>query len=238
MVDDDPEHLEAIATALRSDGLFVRTCDSVASVRTLLERIKIALRNDATSPEASGDRLMIDLLILDVMLPDGTAFDVLGEFDRWRYERRTVPLFPTPLTIAISGEASRIDTFMLPIRGVFEYMEKPLSIREFVPGVRRAIEREAQELPPMAELTARFAGQSERYQEILALVQRRLIDEAIARTRSISGAAELIGLTRPALQQILARTRGEEGRREVRQQLGWLRRLFGRHRSTPSVGTS
>jgi DNA-binding response OmpR family regulator len=87
--------------------------------RTLAERFP-EVRTSATRAEAEAALAgwTPDLLLLDVQLPDGDAFDVLREV-----AARGV----APPIVAMSGSASREHALALQRLGVRAYLQKPLT---------------------------------------------------------------------------------------------------------------
>ena len=85
-VEDDAELLRALGATLASPTTEFRGCGTVREALQLLA--------DWTP----------DAVLLDVTLPDGTAFDVLDEIRRRE---------PVPVVVAISGTATSSDVFRL-----------------------------------------------------------------------------------------------------------------------------
>jgi len=131
-----------------------------------------------------------DLVIIDVRLPDASAFSVLDSASE---------LSPAPIMVAMSGKASPDEAFRLAQRGVRAYLEKPFSIQELTDSVEAA-RNEAPNLEPL--ITASVGRVPMR--ELQSEVRRVMVKEALAQTEgSRSGAARLLHVTRQAVQQIL-----------------------------------
>jgi two-component system OmpR family response regulator len=97
VVDDDPRCAEAVRTWLEICGARVTVAHSVAAARAAL---------DATEPE---------LVLLDVFLPDGTAWDVVREIGG------RVPV------IAITGGAGTLACGPAATHGVRHVLSKPIA---------------------------------------------------------------------------------------------------------------
>ncbi len=131
-----------------------------------------------------------DLVIIDVHLPDETAFGVL---------EAARELSPAPIVVAISGKASPDEAFRLAQAGVRAYLPKPFSIQELASTVETACS-EAPDLEPM--ITA-WVGRVP-MRELQREVRRVMVKEALAQTEgSRSGAARLLHVTRQAVQQMV-----------------------------------
>jgi len=100
----------------------------------------------ATAAEAleAAARVQPDLVLLDLMLPDGSGFDVC----RRLRERSAVPII---MLTARGEEADRIVGLEL---GADDYVVKPFSAREVVARVRAVLRRAAAAAPGGGELAA------------------------------------------------------------------------------------
>lgn len=183
VIEDDAALRVAIGRVVNGWGE-VALCEAgtVAQARTLLE---------AAPPP--------DLVITDVRLPDGSAFDVLDDLRR---------LAPVPMVVAISGKASPDEAFRLAQVGVRAYVAKPFTIQELADAVTRA-RGEAPDIEPMV---AAAVGQVPML-DLQREVRRVMMKEALAQTEgSRSGAARLLRVTRQAVQQMLrSETRDDDG---------------------------
>jgi len=112
VVEDEPAIAESVAYALRRDGFVV----SLA----------------ATLAEAEAQRGDADLVILDLMLPDGSGFEWIGAL---RGERRDKPII---VLSSRDGEADRVAALET---GADDYVTKPFSPREIVARVRAVLRR-------------------------------------------------------------------------------------------------
>ncbi len=114
VVDDEPQIAELVSAYLEREGFEVTAFSTVAAAMQGLA---------ASTP---------DLLILDVMLPDGSGLDVL------RAAARSDTRIPTIMLTARAEEADRIVGLEL---GADDYVTKPFSAREVVARVRALFRR-------------------------------------------------------------------------------------------------
>jgi DNA-binding NtrC family response regulator len=134
-----------------------------------------------------------DLVILDVRLPDGSGVEVV---------ERCSELFPMPLVVSISGEASPEEAFKLSQSGVSGYLAKPHSIDELWDKVREA----SQQPPDIKPAVAATVGHRP-MREVQDDVRRVMVDQAMGMTHgSRRGAARLLHVSRQAVQQFLRRS--------------------------------
>jgi len=112
VVEDEPAIAESVSYALRRDGFTVMLA--------------------ATLAEAEAQRGDADLVILDLMLPDGSGFD-------WMTAARAGGR-ATPVIVLSSrdGEADRVAALET---GADDYVTKPFSPREIVARVRAVLRR-------------------------------------------------------------------------------------------------
>lgn len=113
LVDDEPRIREVVANYLRRDGYSVQT-----AVDGVTARLQVA-------------EFKPDLVVLDLMLPALSGFEVLAEI------RRTGDL-PVILLTARAEEADRVAGLEL---GADDYVVKPFSPRELVARVRSVLRR-------------------------------------------------------------------------------------------------
>ncbi len=114
IVDDDEAIRTVVAEALRRDGHLVAAAASVAEQRVLFESF---------AP---------DLLITDVILPDGNGLDLLPE---WLTQHPDMPiiLFSAQNTLSTAVRATE--------QGAFEYLPKPFDLDELCRAVRDGLRR-------------------------------------------------------------------------------------------------
>ncbi len=117
VVEDEPAIAESLAYSLRREGYQVTTAASLA--------------------EAEGAVAGADLIILDLMLPDGSGFDLLAGLRR---------LDAPPAVIILSSRDHEADRVAGLETGADDYVTKPFSPREVVARVR-AVLRRAQHSP-------------------------------------------------------------------------------------------
>jgi DNA-binding response OmpR family regulator len=112
LVEDETSITEPLAEALRSEGFDTQVAGTVA------EALELARREP-------------DLVLLDVMLPDGSGFDVCREL-------RTRSQVPIIMLTARGEEADRVVGLEL---GADDYVVKPFSPKELVARVRAVLRR-------------------------------------------------------------------------------------------------
>jgi two-component system catabolic regulation response regulator CreB len=121
VVEDEPAIAESVAYALRRDGFGVTIAQTLAEAE--------ARRKDA------------DLVILDLMLPDGSGFEWISAL---RSERRDQPII---VLSSRDGEADRVAALET---GADDYVTKPFSPREIVARVRAVLRRSVAAFAPSA----------------------------------------------------------------------------------------
>jgi DNA-binding response OmpR family regulator len=114
VVEDEPAIAESIAYSLRRDGYAAQIVGTVAAAERELGSA--------------------DLIILDLMLPDGSGFELLGA------ARRTAG---APPVIVLSSRDSEADRVAALETGADDYVTKPFSPREIVARVRAVLRRAA-----------------------------------------------------------------------------------------------
>jgi DNA-binding NtrC family response regulator len=172
LIEDDARLRSALAGALTGECEELRTCADARSAFAVLRR---------WHPE---------VVLLDVSLPDGTAFDVLEVLARRA---------PMPAVIAMSGVATAVDTFRLSQMGVRAYLAKPFGLAELEAAFAR-IQLQPPDLRPHLRGTV---GQRS-VQEVEREVRAVMVSEALARTGgSRRGAARLLSISRQLLQYML-----------------------------------
>ncbi|HEV8547726.1 MAG TPA: response regulator transcription factor [Polyangiaceae bacterium] len=125
VVEDEPAIAESVAYALRRDGFSVSLAGTLA--------------------EAEAQRAEADLVILDLMLPDGSGFEWIGAI---RGERRDKPII---VLSSRDGEADRVAALET---GADDYVTKPFSPREIVARVRAVLRRSVASEPESRENSA------------------------------------------------------------------------------------
>ena len=118
VVEDEPAIAESVAYALGRDGFAV------------------AIAN--TARDAERGMTGIDLVVLDLMLPDSSGFDLIASF------RKRGLLTPIIVLSSRDGEADRVAALE---SGADDYVTKPFSPREVVARVRAVLRRAASPRP-------------------------------------------------------------------------------------------
>jgi two-component system phosphate regulon response regulator OmpR len=132
VADDDPEIRKLLARYIESQGFRVALAANCAELR---ERL-------ATS--------QIDLIVLDVMLPDGSGLEVCRDL---RAERSRIPII---LLTALKEDVDRIVGLEI---GADDYLGKPFNPRELIARVRAVLRRGVEALAQAAEAKLyRFEG--------------------------------------------------------------------------------
>ncbi len=126
VVDDESDFLDTLGFALRREGFEVETAATGAAALEVLGRPGV------------------DLVILDVMLPDMSGIEICRELRR-RPETRRVPVI---LLTARGDEIDRVVGFEV---GADDYVVKPFSTRELVLRVRARLRwsRASKDAPAM-----------------------------------------------------------------------------------------
>jgi len=185
VVDDDPEIRKLLARYIESQGFRVLLA---ANCRELRDKL-------ATN--------YVDLIVLDVMLPDGSGLEVCRDL---RAQRSSVPII---LLTALKEDVDRIIGLEI---GADDYLGKPFNPRELIARVRAVLRRRAEALPPVSE-TKIF-----RFEGFTADPQTRRVTDPKGGEIDLTGAEfDLLKtfLERPgrvlSRDQLLDLTRGREG---------------------------
>ncbi len=115
VVEDEPAILESLGFVLERDGFTVALMPSLQAARAAL------------------DAAPTDLVVLDLMLPDGTGFDLIAEL---RQAGRTQPAL-----IVLSSRDSEVDRVRALEMGADDYVTKPFSPREVLARVGAVLRR-------------------------------------------------------------------------------------------------
>jgi two-component system phosphate regulon response regulator OmpR len=185
VVDDDPEIRKLLARYIESQGFRVLLA---ANCRELRDRL-------ATDH--------IDLIVLDVMLPDGSGLEMCRDL---RAQRSSVPII---LLTALKEDVDRIIGLEI---GADDYLGKPFNPRELIARVRAVLRRRAESLPPAS------AAKVYRFEGFIADPQTRRVTDPRGGDVELTGAEfDLLKtfLERPgrvlSRDQLLDLTRGHEG---------------------------
>ena len=117
VVEDEPSYQDALNVGLTVEGFVVVAAHSLAEARQLLMSSKP------------------DLILLDVMLPDGSGVD----FGREIHDSSTVPV------IMVTARSSEVDVVLGLEIGAADYVTKPYRLRELVARIRAVLRRPASE---------------------------------------------------------------------------------------------
>src|SRR5438105_2725970 len=153
IVDDEASLRDFLSIVFEEDDWHVTTADSLAAARAALQK---------NEPE---------LILCDLMLPDGSGLDLLREV-----KTQT----PSVAVIMITAHTSTKSAVEALKAGAFDYIAKPFDIEELKIIVRNAVERkelEDENIHLRSALEERFTfaniiGRSPRMQEIFSIVQR------------------------------------------------------------------
>ncbi|MFM2056222.1 MAG: hypothetical protein RLY71_607 [Pseudomonadota bacterium] len=120
LVEDDRELRQMLASALEVEGHAVRTAASVAEARALLQHAPV------------------DLVLLDLGLPDGSGDTLLAELR----QRRSTPV------LVISAHQSDSRKIGLLDAGADDYLTKPFSVGELLARMRVALRHRGTTVSP------------------------------------------------------------------------------------------
>lgn len=135
-----------------------------------------------------------ELVVLDFMLPDGTARELLAS---------RAAVAPLPVIVALSAYAEPLDAFELARLGVRAYLQKPIDLSTFDEAVREALST-----PPPLDVPARQAVGHIGLKDAEQALREAMIDEALKRASgNRRGAARLLKISRELLQHVLRKLR-------------------------------
>ena len=129
MVEDEPAIAESIAYSLRRDGFTATVAPTLAAAERELSVQPQGLR---AGERPSAPAPLVDLVVLDLMLPDGSGFDLIRQIRR-REESTAIIVLSSR-----DGEADRVAALET---GADDYVTKPFSPREIVARVRAVLRR-------------------------------------------------------------------------------------------------
>ncbi len=147
VVDDDAAIRLVVTEALRRDGHEVRTAATVAEQVSMLEIFEP------------------DVLITDVMLPDGNGLDLVPSILTKR------PELPV---IVLSAQNTLTTAVRATEQGAFEYLPKPFDLDELCRAVRDGLARSRQtsEVPLPQEPDLPMIGRSAAMQDVYRMIAR------------------------------------------------------------------
>jgi len=131
VVDDDPEIRKLLGRYLDQQGM------------------RVSLAADKSELEEKLTTQQIDLIVLDVMLPDGSGLDICRQLR----DRR--PHIPVILLTALKEDVDRIIGLEI---GADDYLGKPFNPRELLARIRAVLRRISDFTEPAAASGYRFAG--------------------------------------------------------------------------------
>jgi two-component system phosphate regulon response regulator OmpR len=214
------------AAALPDDAPHLLVVDDDRRIRNLLSRFLVAEGYRVTTAETAADAraklegLHFDLLILDVMMPGESGFELARHL-------RSASSVPIIMLTARDESKSRIEGLTI---GADDYVGKPFEPRELSLRIASILRRARPALPPPVE-TVRFGefhfhiprGELKRGEEVIRLTDReremlRLLAATPGETVS---------------RQALAGNGGASGERAVDVQVNRLRRKIERDPADP-----
>jgi two-component system response regulator RegX3 len=117
VVEDEPSYQDALNVGLTVEGFVVVAANNLAQARELLVSSKP------------------DLVLLDVMLPDGSGVDFCREVN----DSASTPV------IMVSARSSEVDIVLGLELGAADYVTKPYRLRELIARIRAVLRRPANE---------------------------------------------------------------------------------------------
>lgn len=117
VVEDEPSYQDALNIGLTVEGFIVVAAGTIAQAHELMK---------STKP---------DLVLLDVMLPDGSGIDYCREI----YDSSRIPV------IMVSARTSEVDVVLGLEIGAADYVTKPYRLRELVARMRAVLRRPVSE---------------------------------------------------------------------------------------------
>lgn len=123
VVEDEEVIRQMLVLALEEEGYDVLWAEDGRSALALLQEI-----------EAASNQPPIDLMLLDLMLPQVNGLDICRAL---RYQGNTLPI------LIVSAKASETDRVLGLEVGADDYLSKPFSMRELVARCRALIRRQS-----------------------------------------------------------------------------------------------
>jgi two-component system, NtrC family, nitrogen regulation response regulator GlnG len=147
LVDDDPSIRLVVTEALRRDGHDVRSAATVAEQVAMLERF------------------VPDVLITDVMLPDGNGLDLVPSILKKR---------PDLPVIVLSAQNTLTTAVRATEQGAFEYLPKPFDLDELCRAVRDGLARSGhvEDSTPSEDADLPMIGRSPAMQDVYRMIAR------------------------------------------------------------------
>ena len=214
VTDDDPEIRKLLARYIESQGY---TVSLAANCHELHERL-------ATH--------QVDLIVLDVMLPDGSGLDLCRDL---RAQRSSVPII---LLTALKEDVDRIIGLEI---GADDYLGKPFNPRELIARIKAVLRRHGEAAPanrrrkdlPLCRLHRRSADQARdrpaRHRVVLTGAEFDLLKTFLDRPGRVLSRDQLLDLTRGRM--------GDVFDRSIDVLISRLRRKLGDRASSPLFKT-
>lgn len=133
IVEDDPDILEIESCMLREEGH------------------QILGFNDAGSFLKQLSQIYPDLIVLDVMLPDGSGYEILQKLKSHPSTRE----LPVVVVSALTGEMDAVKAFS---NGADDYIRKPFAMKEFLTRINRFLRNKEDEICVMDGLVLNRIG--------------------------------------------------------------------------------
>jgi DNA-binding response OmpR family regulator len=134
VVDDDHETLRLLKMALERANFRVLTA---ASWEDVSDRVQLTY----------ADNTSIDVIVLDLMMPERSGFDIYRSL-----QRQLVSMPPVIMLTAVTGMQQRVDARDL---GVTKYLTKPTTPSKLIETIREVL-RESRRGKPQSEPINRF----------------------------------------------------------------------------------
>ena len=179
IVEDDAALGRTLQAAMQQRGIDARVCGSIGAAK--LELLQPAAH------------WIADLLLTDVMLPDGSAHDLLHAMRAQA---------PRPFVIAISGQVLPEQCFELAQLGVQRFLPKPIDLATLEATLQRA----GAQVPDLEVHLKQLVGKASLH-DIESRARLTLVQEAMAKAGSVRAAARLLAISRQLLQHILRDSR-------------------------------
>jgi two-component system response regulator RegX3 len=117
IVEDEPSYVDALSIGLVGEGFVVAAASTIADARAQFAAVKP------------------DILLLDVMLPDGSGID----FCRELRATSAVPI------IMVTARSEEVDVILGLEFGASDYVTKPYRLRELIARIRAVLRRSGAE---------------------------------------------------------------------------------------------
>ena len=190
LVEDDAALRMGLEYALQSEGFSVRSAADCKAARSILFV-------EQTEP---------DLVILDVMLPDGTGYELCSEIAAY-CKSRLSPGWPV---IFLSACDSEVNVVMGLDGGGDDYITKPFRVRELISRVNAVLRRKNERATPTEETIIRCGPIAINLEEYRIWLQGQEIQLTVMEFRLLSALIRNRGriMSRQSLLQSLWDNRG------------------------------